>query len=672
MKISVDERLNGCFIAAPHASRPMAAPVYGYVFPMRLPSIRIIAGLLLAAATAHAQRGRAAGPGEPTTSAIATLGKLGPIVKDGMLQPVTEFADTGQIVRQRVWVLTNFDTDRDGKPDRIHADVVRPGAAEKAGLKVPIIMLGSPYIGPTNGSANWNVEHELGAKPPARTPVTPRPFVPNPPITASYAATWVPRGLAAVNAEQAGTGLSTGCPTAGDSTERNSTKFVIEWLNGRAKAYTSVDGFEEVSATSWSNGKVGMYGASYNGAIPMAAAVTGVEGLKAIIPIAPNTSDYRYYRSYGLVRSPGGYLGEDADVLYDFVHSGRVREACDKIWKDEIFARYMDRERGDFSEFWEQRDQTLLIKNVKAAVLFVHGFNDWNVMPDNTTRMWEALKDRNSSAKLFMHQSGHGGGTFPQDIQNKWFAHYLYDVKNGVDTLPRAMIVQSTAGRGAAYGGANFYKDWPIPGTSNVTLKPSKGGTAVGTLGLTVQGKQGVEKLSDDWHVRPADMALAASSPNRLLYALPAFKDSVHLSGQPLVTLRLASSKPAANLSVYLVTLPFETATLGSAGQVGIVTRGWADPQNYKALKGAGDFLSKEPGELLQPGKFYDMTFPLQPDDQIIKPGQQLGLMIFSSDFGFTLRPSPGTELTIDLDGTSITLPVLGGKSALEKALAGK
>ena len=65
-----------------------------------------------------------------------------------------------------------------------------------------------------------------------------------------------------------------------------------------------------------------MTGTSYNGTIPLAAAVTGVAGLEAIIPIAPNTSYYHYYRSNGLVRHPGGWLGEDIDFLYDFINSG--------------------------------------------------------------------------------------------------------------------------------------------------------------------------------------------------------------------------------------------------------------------------------------------------------------------------------------------------------------
>ena len=91
-----------------------------------------------------------------------------------------------------------------------------------------------------------------------------------------------------------------------------------------------------------------------------------------------------------------------------------------------------------------------------------------------------------------------------------------------------------------------------------------------------------------------------------------------------------------------------------------IITRGWADPQNHASL------TESEP---LVPGQFYEVTFDLQPDDQIISKGQQIGLMIFSSDRDFTLWPTPGTELTVDLDATSLVLPVVGGAEAVKKAL---
>ncbi|MFN6085410.1 MAG: hypothetical protein ACK476_10845, partial [Fluviicola sp.] len=46
-----------------------------------------------------------------------------------------------------------------------------------------------------------------------------------------------------------------------------------------------------------------------------------------------------------------------------------------------------------------------------------------------------------------------------------------------------------------------------------------------------------------------------------------------------------SSSKPAANLSVYLVELPkvYDPKTLKMKDI--IVTRAWADPQNYKSLE---------------------------------------------------------------------------------------
>jgi X-Pro dipeptidyl-peptidase len=644
--------------------------------PINNRSLAAALSLALVISSAANAQIRGAAPGGPPPASGMVNGKLGPIVRDGIMQPVAEFADTAQIIRQSLWVETNFDSDRDGKLDRVHVQVTRPGAAEKAGLKIPILMLSSPYIGPTNSNAtNWDVNQELGAPSPPRVIPPFRAFSDTMPLKRGQTG-MVSRGYAAVTVENSGTGLSTGCPTVGDSIENITPKFAIDWLNGRAKGFTTFDGNVEVSATSWSNGKVGMTGTSYEGTMPLAAAVTGVKGLEAIIPVSPNTSQYRYYRANGLVRSPGGYLGEDIHELYDFIHSGRVREKCDEIWRDGIFAKHADRQTGDFNQFWLDRDQTPLVKNIKAAVLFAHGLNDWNVMPEHTIRMWDALKKQNPKAKIYMHQGGHGGAP-PADIVDKWWAHYLYGVDNGVDTLPRAMIVQSSATLSATAGGGRgrgnppptFFKDYPIPGSAAVKVYPAKGGNSVGALALSAPGKQGSEKLIDDVKVTPGAMATAARSQNRLLYALPVFKDSVHLSGRPVVTLRLAASKPAVNLSVYLVTLPFATANLGSAGQLGVVTRGWADPQNWKSLKGEADFTTMAKGEPLVPGKFYSMSFPLEADDQIIAPGQQLALMIFSSDAGFTLRPAAGSELTIDLDGTSITLPVVGGKKSLEAAM---
>ncbi len=101
------------------------------------------------------------------------------------------------------------------------------------------------------------------------------------------------------------------------------------------------------------------------------------------------------------------------------------------------------------------------------------------------------------------------------------------------------------------------------------------------------------------------------------------------------------------------------------------MTRGWADPQNYKSLKGAGDYLSKKPGVPLEPGKFYTMTFPLQPDDQIIKPGAAARADGFLERQWIHVAAEPGTQIILDLDGSSITIPVLGGKECAAEGAGG-
>jgi X-Pro dipeptidyl-peptidase len=606
-----------------------------------------------------------------------------PVFENGQAQVVPAFEDAALWVRERLWVETEFDSDGDKKRDRVHVDVTRPKQTDTEGLKVPTVYESSPYFAGTSGDRAflWDVKQEVGAEPPARASQPEIAFnAARTNISNSQVTTWVPRGFAVVHSEAPGTGLSEGCPTVGGAPERLAPKAVIDWLNGRAKGYSTADGSEEVKAT-WSTGKVGMTGTSYNGTIPLAAAVTGVAGLEAIIPIAPNTSYYHYYRSNGLVRHPGGWLGEDIDFLYDFINSGDParRATCNKIYRDGEFTEGRDRRTGDYNAFWVTRDLLPLIPNVKAAVLMAHAFNDWNVVPEHSVRISEALKGRVPLQQYF-HQGGHGGAP-PLELMNKWFTRYLYGVQNGVENDPKAWIVREAApappttppapGAGRGRGATpppTPYADYPNPDASMVTFRLSAGGSKQGGL-VVVSGaaatKQGIETLTDNVEFAAPALALAAESPHRLIYATPELTEAVHISGTTRVTLRLASSTPAANLSVYLVQLPW---TEGPIGTSNLITRGWADPQNYKALTTGGDFHSREPGTPLTPGQFVTMTFDLQPDDQIVPAGKRIGLMILSSDRDFTLWPKPGTMLSIDLDGTTLRLPVVGGSAAFSRA----
>lgn len=587
--------------------------------------------------------------------------KATPVFEDGEAQIVPAFDTPKKWIRHDLWVETSFDSDLDGKMDRMHVSVTRPYQTETAGLKLPVIYVTSPYfagVAADEEGAFWNVKHEIGATPPPHTHPPVKRRGKRPVISNSHTKTWIKRGYIVVHSSSPGTGLSQGFPTVGGDNESLAPKAVIDWLCGRAKGYTEPDGTEEVKAF-WSTGKVGMTGTSYNGTLPLAAATTGVEGLEAIIPIAPNTSYYHYYRSNGLVRHPGGYLGEDIDVLYDFISSGdpEKRPLADSLIRDKEMAEGMDRITGDYNDFWAGRDYLNELEPMKAALFMSHGFNDWNVMPEHSYRIYKAVKEKgNIPTQIYYHQNGHGGPP-PITLMNKWFTRFLHGVENGVEEDAKAWIVREQDNQKEP----TPYADYPNPEAAPVKLYLTAGAPKTGGLATTAKGNQGIETFTDNYSFDGATLAKAEYTNHRLLYLTPELKEDLHLSGLANINIKLASSKPAANLSVWLVSLPWKEGGRRRAKITdNIITRGWADPQNHASM------TESKP---LEPNKYYELNFDLQPDDQIIPKGQQIGLMIFSSDRDFTLWPEPGTELTIDLASTVLTLPVVGGAQAYKKAV---
>lgn len=586
-----------------------------------------------------------------TWSAWAQSG-VKPIFENGEAQEVPAFSNPREWIRHDLWVETEFDTDGDGKKDRMHVSVTRPPQTED-GLKLPVIYVSSPYfagVAEDVPGVFWDVKHELGEIGPERAHPEVQRQGKRPIISNSHIRTWVPLGYIVVHSSSPGTGLSDGSPTVGGENESLAPKAVIDWLCGRAKGYTERDGKKKIEAY-WSTGKVGMTGTSYSGTIPLAAATTGVEGLEAIIPIAPNTSYYHYYRSNGLVRSPGGYLGEDVDVLYDYIHSGdeSKRAYANETIRDTEMKNGQDRQTGDYNDFWAGRDYLNAMEPMKAALLMSHGFNDWNVMPEHSYRIYNAAREKGLPVQIYYHQQGHGGPP-PMRMMNRWFTRYLHGVENGVEQDPKAWIVREEDEN----SNPTSYADYPNPQAVDVTYHLSKGAPGVGGLTSSTSSGQGKETLIDNYSFSGETLAKAEHTEHRLIYVSEPLEKDIHISGVPHVSVKMASSKPAVNLSVWLVSLPWNDKR-GSVITDNIITRGWADPQNHASITN---------GEPLVPGQFYEVNFNLMPDDQIIPAGQQLGLLIFSSDREFTLWPEPGTELTVDLDGTTLTLPIV---NSLEK-----
>ena len=215
-----------------------------------------------------------------------------------------------------------------------------------------------------------------------------------------------------------------------------------------------------------------------------------MKGLEAIIPVAPNTSYYHYYRTNGLVRHPGGWLGEDIDYLYDDINSGDParRDYCNKTYRDGEFAGGRDRQHGDYNDFWAKRD---LLPRRQHQGGGAHVARLQRLERRRGTQRPHLQRAQGPcAAQAYYHQGGHGGDP-PMEMKNKWFTHFLYGVKNGVEKGPKAWIVREaragaarrtrlrTAGRGPGSRPTptpTAYLDYPNPAAAPVTLALGAGG----------------------------------------------------------------------------------------------------------------------------------------------------------------------------------------------------
>src|SRR5690606_6570565 len=162
---------------------------------------------------------------------------------------------------------------------------------------------------------------------------------------------------------------------------------------------------------------------------------------------------------------------------------------------------------GDYNDFWAQRDYLNKMAGMKAALLMAHGFNDWNVMPEHSYRIYKAAKEKGLPAQIYYHQGGHGGEP-PMQMMNRWFTRYLHGVENGVENDPRAWIVRENDKRDQP----TPYPDYPNPKATPVTLHLKSGAREVGGLSTENTSGQGKEKLVDNYSFSGAVLAQAENT----------------------------------------------------------------------------------------------------------------------------------------------------------------
>jgi X-Pro dipeptidyl-peptidase len=566
-------------------------------------------------------------------------------LEGGVTAPLYDYADA---IRETVWV-TAPDLDGDGQEERIATDIIRPRELDGT-ARVPIIMDASPYYLSLGRGNDGEFKSYDADGNPAKLPLF-------------YDNYFVPRGYAFVAPDMAGTGRSTGCSDQGGRSDIESIKVVVEWLNGNAVA-RDADG--NIVEATWSNGKTGMIGKSYDGTLANGVAATGVEGLETIVPISAISSWYDYNRYQNAVKS-NNYPSSLSTTI------ARNRTIPTDCSARNAFMNANDGdETGAYTDFWAERDYRngtyYDASKVTASVFIMHGLQDNNVRMRNVSTWWEDLGRTGVDRKMLLTRLGHVDAFDSDraewvDTLHRWFDHELMDVDNGI--LREPIVKVEVAPNRWAESNA-----WPI----NQVRTQSLPFRSDGTMRLGGSDDATVSYVNNA-NLSENNAISLTPRPDKVQFLTGVTKSELRISGTATVDLDVTHGRNVGQLSVQLVdygrmdrvlttgdgalTLSTESCwgestavddacyrdverRIGST-ELQVLARGWI------RLDGAGN---------------HTVTVELQANDVVVPAGHQLGITISGNRSGVTNIDSSSQTYEIDLAGSRLNLPVQGAMNS--------
>ena len=471
----------------------------------------------------------------------------------------------------------------------IQIGFVRPDAP--AGYRSPVILQASPYI------------------------LTDLRDVDVKTCSDYYNENFVTHGYTVAYVPTRGAGGTDSCADLMGPKERSDLDQAVTWLGTQG----------------WSNGNVGMTGASYDGSTPWEVAAMGNPHLKTIVPVSGihdiydftygrGHNDWRwwffvsgYYHYYGQGQAnPAG--GRDADRWAGAFMCPGTEEALGAT-----FESYLTGEKDSYG-YWEARStDDEILKRYRGSVLLVQGLNDWNVSPDHQWPFINELEKRGVYVEQMLGQwdhtypdSGHDVGPRGDyaDILLEWWDRWLKE-DTSADLGPKVEVQDSdlewrteTAWPPADTTSETLY----LSADNTLTASPQKG-EATAVLGPGTRNRY-FYIITDNafiYNDTPADHYCVDCAQ----LSTTVKGGDLRLVGMPEVELRVTPTGPSGFVAAYLL----RTAEDGSRDLVG-----W----------GAGDLRfpnGKGPKEVVA-GEEMKLRFPLQPLDEVVHEGEELILLL--------------------------------------------
>ena len=549
-------------------------------------------------------------------------------LKNGKTSPIHSYKDA---IRETIYIESTLDDDGNGHLDLIATDIIRPRGSG-TNFKVSAIYEMSPYyqaIFGEDGEAPVKLgrgnEHEVKEDSDGEPHLFPL----------YYDNYFVPRGYAFIAQDMPGTRNSEGCMTLGGNGELAAAKATMRWLNGKGTAYAH-EGVgnpltrTEVEAT-WSNGKAGMIGKSYDGTIANAAASMGLRGLKTIVPVGGINRWYNYMYHHGVQYTGNTATGglftyyidqpppddEEAPEKW-FQHTVTENTLCEA--KPDTSSAYVSgpagsgNPTGDYTNFWDERDYfkdpkelpsnipfRSNVKQVRASVFIANGINDYNVKPNNGLEWFRALKRNGVPVKMWQSQTGH---VDPFDYRrgawvkalHEWFDRWLYGVNNRVMSGPDFDIERVKVKNGKPRIKWDKYSTWPAPNARKVRLwlGPATKKNP-GTLTRRRPKKGETQEFSDTY---PSWNTMTSTSDSaegdRLLFLSGKLRRKVRVSGEFPIKITAQVDRADTNFTFLLVDYGRATRVDHNGSGEGIRTLTTESCHGARPIKGSNGSDEKD------------------------------------------------------------------------------
>jgi putative CocE/NonD family hydrolase len=526
----------------------------------------------------------------------------------------------------------------------IHVRIKRPETSEK----VPVIVQFTPYTaGP--GSVGQNPVVNAVAEPAGCAVIAGD-------CESNFDLQFVRRGYAFAYGDVRGTGDSSGCLSLRGPDDIADAAKVIAWLGTQ----------------DWSNGKVGFIGASYPGseahiaAIAEAGAKTGHLG--AVIPVVASTSFYHYHHNDGvpyngnhaLGGTNAGYTGNAVAPTINPQNPNFAQKYVEELTcptKENVVDHGGMDQSGAYYEWWQERNLRAYGKDVTVPVLMAQGLADWNVKPDHIATYFNDIPtqktliagqwphqyprsaaDRGSCPDYFPGEPGTptepGRPACDPDIPwGDWWEYATAFFDTNLKGIATGMFTGDVAWVQDNEGTWHRSAEWPLrAGREEMTWHLQPGGSLTGV-------QYSGEATDESWLACPHDqvnrgtpLGIAEEAATQcdneapveqLVFESPPFAADTILSGVGLVNLTLTSTAPTTHLVVVL--------------EIG------AERQNHGYLNPIYRVALDDPQPL--PSGEYQVSIDLYPQEDVVKAGQVVRLIVRSNDEGRTIEAyEPGTN----------------------------